>query len=131
MSTFIKLLPLELDEVKEYREPDMPVAEEDHIVGDMSESLKKLWTLWKQTAYTASSLTLQLRYGEQNVSKGQIYELDAKAEALRGLFWIALNDEFELWDKIHVGVRKGFKVVWNEEEMPHIPPFLKGLMGID
>lgn len=131
MSTFIKLLPLEMDEVKEYREPDMELREKDHVVGDMSDSLKKLWTLWKQTAYRADELKLQLRYGEQNTSVGQARELESKAQVIRDIFWIAVNDEFELWGKLRVGVRKGFKVVWNEEEMPQLPPFLKGIMGLE
>lgn len=131
MSTFIRLLPLELQEVQEYKEPDMQVEKGDHIVGDMSDDLKKLYTLWRQFSYRASELTLQLEYGRQNVGKAEVNEIKTKAEVLRDLFWIAVSDEFELWDRNRTGVRKGFKVVWSEEQRPDMPPFLRQILGMD
>jgi len=128
MSTFIKLIPLDLAEIKEFKEPDMPVTEGDHVVGDMGEDLKKLWTLWKQSAYRASELKLQLRYGQQNVTKAQVNEAMIKARAINDIFWIALSDEFGLWDKNSTGVRQGYKVVWSDETAPDLPDFLRRLI---
>ena len=128
MSTFIKLLPLELAEIKEFQEPTADIEDGDHVVGDMSEDLKKLWTLWKQSAYRASELKLQLRYGQQNVTKAQTTEAETKAEVLNIIFWIAIHDEFSLWDKESTGVRKGYKVVWSDEAHPGLPPFLRRII---
>lgn len=128
MSTFIKLLPLELAEIKEFQEPTADVVKGDHVVGEMSEDLKKLWTLWKQSAYRASELSLQHRYGQQNVTKAQATEAETKAEVLNIIFWIAIHDEFSLWDKNSTGVRRGFKVVWSDETHPDIPQFLRRLI---
>lgn len=130
MSTFINLLPIELQEVEEYKEPDMNMEKGDHIVGDMSDDLKKLYTLWRQFSYRADELKLQLRYGRQNVGKAEVAEISTKAEALRALFWIAVADEFELWDRGNTGVRKGYKVVWSEEQRPDMPPFLRQILGL-
>ncbi|GAJ23799.1 unnamed protein product, partial [marine sediment metagenome] len=87
MSTFLGLLPIDLQEVKEYQEPDMETERGDHIVGTMSDDLKKLYTLWRQFSYRASELALQLAHGRQNVSRGEVAEIRTKAEVLKELFW--------------------------------------------
>lgn len=130
MSTFIKMIPLELDEIKEYREPGMALEGTDHIIGDMSDTLKKLWTLWKQVQYSAAELGIKLQCGEQDISQAKICEMEAKSEVLRALFWIAVADEFDVWDKGHLGVRQGYKVVWSDKPPEGmLPPFFRQIFG--
>lgn len=130
MSTFLRLLPFELQEVQEYSEPDSEVEKGDHIVGIMSDDLKKLYTLWRQFSYRASELALQLEYGRQNVSRAEVDEIKTKAGLLGGLFWIAVSDEFGLWNRKSTGVRKGYKVVWSDEEGPDLSSFLRRLFDL-
>jgi len=132
MSTFIKLLPLELADIHEYREPDREIAPEDNIAGDMSPNLMKLYTLSLIYARRYAEAKIELVYGKPNNDQNlaaRAAELDQKTKALVEIFWIAVKDEFSLWDKENIGVRKGFKIVWFERQGPNFGDFLNDILG--
>lgn len=130
MSTFLKLLPLELQDIQNYIEPRQEKVGGDHIVGVISDDLKKLWTLCQQYAESSAKAEAELRFGGAGEEfLGKVNELSEKAKALRDIFFIALCDEFELWDKKSTGVRKGFEVVWTEED-DSLPPFIRRITGM-
>lgn len=131
MSTFLKLLPLELQDIQNYIEPRQKKMEGDHVVGVMSDDLKKLWTLCQQYAESSAKAEAKLRFGSgvEEELGGKVNELSEKAKVLRDIFFIAVCDEFELWDKKSTGVRKGFEVVWTEED-DSLPPFIRRILGM-
>jgi len=115
MSTFIKLLPLEMAEVdeSEYCEPAMELESSDTIVGDMNEDHKKLWTLWKLAQLKGAQIKTKVLLGGglTDDENSQVHKVEARAEVLRGLFWMAVHDDFDLWNESTIGVRKGYKIV--------------------
>ncbi len=123
MSTWLELLGLEFQyiEEKDCVEPKAKLdSKKDHVVGDMTKDQKKLYTYWLNLQREAEQTLLAARYendeGRQKEILLKAEELGAKAGVIREIFWISLRDEFALWGKGEIGVRKGFKVVWSEEE---------------
>lgn len=123
MSTWLKLLPLEMTTVEDFREPtDKIDPRYDHIVGEMSDDLKRLYTLWMQIDRESERLAHEAKWESDEAKKRQlvtnVYEIYKKAEILQEIFWISLKDDYQLWDKPSVGVRKNYQVVWTEERNP-------------
>jgi len=131
MTTWLKLLPLELQEITDFMEPPMEVEQNDNIVGVMSDDLKRLYTLWRVCTRGFEQAKLDYRFSNNNkdLVKGQEYKF--KAEALQRIFWTCVNEEFNLWDKPETGVRKGWQVCWSDESSgePHFPEFFRRLFG--
>jgi len=138
MSTWLKLLPVELGEIteKEYIEPQEELdPQKFHIVGEMTDDLKRLYTLWLVLSKERDECALTAKYAkderEEKLNIAKYAELEEKTDVVKRIFWISLRDEFGLWNKldgIRVGVSKGFKVVWAERP-PRGRSFLDGLMG--
>lgn len=119
MSTWIKLLPLELDSIKDADiiDPGQELREGDHVVGDMSRTAKQLFTLARMLEREADQLLLTRKYC---VDKRLASELDAKidqyktkSQFVRDALWISIKDDMGLWST-NAGVRIGFKVVTYE-----------------
>lgn len=136
MSTFLKLLPLELQDVKEYHEPEGELGSNDHIVGEASEDIRKLFTYGKNLQKRYVTLEMEMKLTDNLSKRGELetqhQEFQAKARVISQLFWIAVRDEFSLWDKPDVGIRQGYQVVWiDEEQKPPTPgTSLKDLLGL-
>lgn len=132
MSTWLKLLPMELDSIQNIIEPDHPIEKNDNVVGQMSETAKKLFTLGRLLEKDASQNALDSHYCTDKAQKlereAKAGEYAAKAQAVKLLMWIGIRDELRLWGE-DVGVRSGFVVVVTKADNNDIPPFLKRLFG--
>ena len=130
MSTFLKLLPLELNELTEFMEPLAEVTLDDRLIGDMSDTDKRLWTLGKAMEKSCNQYQLDAKYAPNKKQHSELMakarELGAKSNILISLLWVSIRDEFELWSEPNVGVRADFKVVIAPED---IPPFIKFFGG--
>ena len=131
MTTWIKLLPLEISNITEMWEPEQEVDEAfDHPVGEMSDDLRKLFSLWRQTQKCAEQLILEARYShnadEQKSLGTRAFEIQKKAEVLREIFWISVRDEFGLWNKDAIGVCRGYLVIWSDKKPMTFLDFLGG-----
>jgi len=115
MSTFLKLMPIALAEVKQYHEPTNEVAPEDTVIGVLENDHKALYTLWLQTKREADLKGVEARYEsdpeERERMNGKAYELGAKAQCVYELMWIAINDHFGVWPKMFLMIRKGWVLV--------------------
>lgn len=127
MGTFLGLLSLELDSLNQndFYEPEAELQTDDQIVGDLSEGLIRLFTLWRLTDKQVAAKIMEAKFEHLSVEGVEetiikVRELNNKAELLRDLFWIEVKDEYHLWDKDNIGVRKGRKVVWFKESGPKI-----------
>lgn len=130
MSTFLKLLPLELQDVKEFFEVSFEVKKDDNIVGTASDDLKRLYTLWQQKERMKDELKIKQQY--EKISDREKYateasQLGSKADAIRDLFWIGVNDEFNLWDKANVGIRKDYIVIYSDKKARTLGDLLGGM----
>ena len=136
MSTWLKLLPLELDGINklEYIEPDHPSEKGDHSVGEMSDTTRQLYTLGILLEKDGRQHQLDAHYCDDKTRKLELeakaVEFLSKATIIRELMWIGIKDEFGLWGE-NIGVRRGFKVVIRPKEGGDIPPFIKRIMGLE
>jgi len=119
MCTWLKLLPLELQEVEDFVDnPDEPGPGET-VVGVMSDDLKRIYALRVSNMIKATTKVLESALKPHNSRLELLADasrLEYQANALDSIFWIGINDEFGLWDKPNVGIRKGFQVVHYEDK---------------
>ena len=124
MSTWLKLLPLELQEIDPLIEPTAEIREGETVAGVVSGELRKVYTLWRSLEKQADLLAIEFKYRKTtNDELGKVAELKAKAEALMMIFWIGVNDDLNLWGHPEqLGIRTDWNVV--EYKQPHLPfPF--------
>jgi DNA-binding transcriptional regulator/RsmH inhibitor MraZ len=114
-------------------EPNAEISEKDHLVGEADVDLRKLYSLAISWEKTAIETLVAARYinsktdQEQRMEKAN--ELRKKSEIMMEIFWISLKDSFDLWQKQSIGIRKNWKVVWSEPEVPPILGILGDLFG--
>lgn len=108
--------------------PPGKVGDKDHVVGVMSDGLRRLWVLFERaieyfkSARTAVAHAMVDAISSPNPPKEPPPELvkkinlaESREEALRGLFWESVRHEFpDLYGKESIGVREGWQVVWTE-----------------
>lgn len=134
MSTWMKLLELELSSMDkgEIIEPPAEMEQGDRAVGEMSDAVRRLYTLGRMLRKNASQLALDCHYCSDKTKRVELEartsELTAKAQAIIDIMWIAIKDELSLWGE-NVGIRIGFKVVTSSESPNGMPPFLRRLLG--
>ncbi|MDO8639321.1 MAG: hypothetical protein Q7R53_00205 [bacterium] len=118
---WLESLPIKLSEVKglcDSPEKRHPLCE--NLVGELPDDLKRLFTLCQNTSKEAlqcfRAILLSQNEPAREAACNRHNELSAKAETLRSIFWVLVRDKFSLWDKGNLGIRKGFQVVWKEEQ---------------
>lgn len=88
MGTFWKLLSLELRSLdqNDFYEPDAELRPDDHVVGDLSEDLIRLYTMWRLLQKQTAEKTMEAKFGrlpdeqkEELIYK--IFELNSKANS--------------------------------------------------
>ncbi|MBI2594917.1 MAG: hypothetical protein HYW38_01505 [Candidatus Colwellbacteria bacterium] len=133
---WLDLLSLELESIspEEVIEPESEVDDErDRPAGTADDDLRRLYTKWQQLREVAERTGLDARYTRDVVAReaaiARALELFQKSEIVREIFWACVKDSFSLWGKDSVGVRKGWIVVWTEEEESGLPEMLKRLFG--
>ena len=124
MSTWLGLLPLELEDVKEVVEPPQEVKDGETLAGEVSDYLRKLYTLSRAMKKQADLLQIEAKYTNPTPEeRGKIIELMTKASVLDSIFLIGIHDELGIWG--HEGqcaVRSGWQVVFTKA--PEFPfPF--------
>ncbi|MDP3784791.1 MAG: hypothetical protein Q8R12_01805 [bacterium] len=114
-------------EVDERCGPRGEIQKGDHIIGVMSEGLKKLNALRNKTEQEAKRIALQIiaivdetrdKEHPEIAKLHPAFELaSAKHRAVGEFFWYALQVEFpEVLSKSSVGIRKDWQVVWTEKK---------------
>ena len=135
MSVWLDDLNIQLEKlkIKELIRPQFDVCECDHVVGQASDELKKLFGLSMILKKRVRELAIQMDYSnsveEKKKLEIEIMALAQKSEMLERIFWVQVRDEFELWDKSCVGIRRGWEIVWDEHSHPSLPDFLRSLFG--
>jgi len=133
MALWMDLVKIEMENLAadQLIEPDALIEGGDHVVGELDMAMRRLYTLGllyvKETVDTTGHLVVAQSNARTELESRAI-EYQRKAELLRGLFWLSLNDQFELWTRPSVGVRRGWKVVWSDvEKRPGV--LLRDLFG--
>lgn len=111
-------------ELKNWRlvglEPFGDVKENDHVAGEADDELKRLYELAIQYEKSGfeSFVSAQHAKTKENLEyhAKKASEFHKKHEILIASFWASIRDSFDLWAKSSVGIRKGWKIIWNDEE---------------
>lgn len=119
---------IEKIDVSKVPQPEMPALPTDHVVGVMSEDLRKIFGVWRDLGSRAEALSDRIkRLVIKNRHKPEappevqkllddLLLLGSRVSVLDELFWCSVRHEFgALAGKPALGVRKGWKVVWTEE----------------
>jgi hypothetical protein len=99
--------------------PSLDVMVSDHVVGTADDELRKLYEISIQHEKSGfeSFLAAQNAKTKENCEyhAKKALEFHRKTEILMEFFWASIRDTFGLWDKPSVGIRKGWKIVWEED----------------
>jgi hypothetical protein len=134
MSTFLKLLPLELSEIKDIIEPDMPLEPKDKQIGVLTDdTTRRLFTMWKNMSKLSEQYELDAKYAnsiDRPLLSSRARELNEKSHVVGRLLYISVNDMFGLWDN-YIGfiIKQGWVIVAHEPQDEGMPPLFKGLFG--
>lgn len=134
MATWLDEIRAELDletvEAGDPLEPGDEIGPGDHEIGMADPEHMRLYVIarrWQKAGMTAA---VEAKFAgsveereELQVMALQLYE---KSDILLTIFWVSIKDSLELWDKPSIGIRKGWKIVWSEND---VPPFLQLLGG--
>lgn len=123
MNTWLKLLPLEIQEVLDLIEPTEEVKKNETVIGIVSDDLKKLWSLHRSAKKAAEIMQVEWKYAPASDEEhGRIVELTSKARVMELIFWIGVMEELQLWSHPEqCGLRVGWQVV--EFKKPDSPFF--------
>ena len=104
MSTWLKLLPIELSSIeeREFVEPETELRENDKVIGTMSDTVKQLYTLCHSLSKSASQCALDHKFCTDKTEKAELQarvgELIDKAKALDVIMWVLIKEDVKLWD---------------------------------
>ena len=100
-------------------EPSGEIGPNDNIAGLASVEIKKICTLRANTAKAGRELVKRMilsnNFEEAAKLREEITRIEQKCDLLDSLLWLTVRDEFKLWGKRSVGIKKGFVVVWTDE----------------
>ena len=133
MSTWLRLLPLELDSIEadSCMNPNHKLEPTDNKMGIMSQTSRQLYTLAMLVGKDAKQNMLDSEYcvdeSRRNELRAKAAELGEKSSVLMQLMWISVRDELHMWG-YSVGIRENFVVV-RTPDTNDTPPFIKRLLG--
>lgn len=133
MGKFVGQLNSEIESVTDYFEPISGVAENETVIGEMTEFQKKLYTLssrisrqlaeglesvfkdWQETVKPEQTISEVFHSIDELKNRTRVPELHEKLHALTDLLYVDIGEETGVWEKPK-GVRRGFVVVVIEDE---------------
>lgn len=114
-------------------EPKTPIQPGDHVLSEIveDESLKKLYTLFKEYSLLLDKLTKAIAMLEEPSEEALsiVEEFAYRANILQDLFFEAICAKHKLWNKDEVHVRKGWKIAWRDDS--GIIPLAGGFTGLE
>jgi hypothetical protein len=101
-------------------EPDKAVGPEDHVVGTLPKEIQLIYSLsvWcERTAmdiFMKTLITPDLSTEQQDLCENycESNKFIDKERLLMDIVMMFIKDEYQLWDKSNVDVRKDWQVVW-------------------
>lgn len=114
---WLKGLPAEIEAVEELIEPQGKVEEDGmEVVGEFTEAEKKLHSLWRKTKKEAELAVIEAKYNQSDEALSvRAIQLNTKADILKKLFWMVLNDGHDLW---HSGKMEAIGPGWQVIQYP-------------
>lgn len=108
--------------MSEIHAPDGPVAKGETVAGIADPEARKLYALslmWgRMLAETLVENTFgkTAAAGDKDASLKLLDKLKAQAQMARELFWISVREQFDMWDKSSIGMRKDWQVVYSDAD---------------
>ncbi len=120
--TWLDIIKLETENMspEDFIEPQHELETEESVVGEVGdERLKRLFGLAMQWNREAVDCVRRASKTDDPAARDEdlalATELRKKSQILFDIFWTSLKDEYGLWDKDIIGVRRGWKVVFKDE----------------
>lgn len=135
MTTWLDSLLMEINNIslEGAPEPQTELSEEDHVVGEATEEMKRLYAAAQNWERQAAEAYVAARYEPDDEKKRQhaVYaaSMANKSSVTMDIFWIEATDAFDLWGKIGIGIRKGWQIVWQDRSDVSLLDVLGGLLG--
>ena len=104
---------------KDLINPGAPFDDDhDNHVGYADDYLRRLYTIMMTYQKRSELALLEAKYAKRDRASAirMVWEFNNKAEAASKIFWIEVNEKFNLWGKSNVGIRDEWRVVWSESE---------------
>jgi hypothetical protein len=136
MNTFLDEMRMELEmfaaDDAQMLGPAKPVQAGDVTVAQIDPAFRRLYVLATAWSLQSAQLKLRFHYGAATEEERlQAVKLEARAEALRHIFWITVKDFYNLWNKPNLSIRADWTLVCREDDPTDIPPFLRNMFGIE
>ena len=123
--TWVDMVKMEAENLpaEDMIEPQRELENCEHVVGELDhQELKKYFTLamrWNREAAdcvkgAAEISDAQAREEELTIAA----ELHKKSQMIFDISWTSLKDEYRLWDKDSIGIRRGWRVIYKDPPPP-------------
>ena len=121
----------QINNVSNIIDPGTKVKPGEEIVGKLEdEFLQKLYSLAMELCKGAELTRVRAGFEHNDEKRKKVMAtalaLKKKSEVLMEVFWICINDKFNLWGCSAIGIREGFTVVTFES----FPPSFEDLLRI-
>ncbi|MDB5224887.1 MAG: hypothetical protein JWO43_509 [Candidatus Adlerbacteria bacterium] len=102
--------------------PQWEIQPGDQLIGEVPLELRQLWHLYMhmdRDAKISQADMPMLSGSEYAVCRQKALKCQTMATAIRHMFDVSCKDMFpDIWDKPVMGIRKGWKLVWFEHQLP-------------
>jgi hypothetical protein len=118
---FLRCIVIEMDNIKkeDYIEPVIEKETCDIDVGEASDYVKRLYTIFRQKEKTLDFMTVEYKHlsiTDKKEKYSKLSELSWTCEILHNMISMILRHEFNLWDKTNVNLIRQFKVIYKEQK---------------
>ena len=117
--SFFKWLKKEMTDISAFTEPEVPIAEGEKVLGEMSTEQKALYTIFVRECNHLKEAMASTTLGEMEAVKmnlvfpeniQKVHQRDDLTDVLQELFWFELRASFG-YEFPSLGIRQRFKVV--------------------
>jgi hypothetical protein len=130
--SWLKLIPLELQEVETLIEPLKPVGTDEKVVGTAPDAIRKMYTYMKVMQKEADLMAVELKYSNDTELIAAYEKRLWEAQTMKAILWGEVQAEFGLWGHSKLcAIRTDWQVVEYELPFRLFPPFFKFEWGFN
>ncbi len=102
-------------------EPDEEVGPEEYVIGTLGLDLRKFFFVFRRYCDLLVERATPLSADSPKKLKEEILCFKMQTDVLKDVFWSSCRYHFpELRDKMSIGLRRGWKIVWVKRELDGI-----------
>lgn len=114
-------LSMVTEEMANSAEPDEEVGPQEHVIGILDLDLRKFFFVFRRYRDLLIERATLLSANSPKKLKEEIVCFKIQTDILKDIFWSSCRYHFpELRDKMAIGLRRGWKIVWVERGLDGI-----------